>query len=354
MYQIILPKLKSWNAREDIACVVFRSKGDRAFCSGGDVKVLVQKLIENNDIKFAKDFFSYEYFVDYYIHTFSKPIIAWCDQLVMGGGLGFMNGASHRVVTSKTVMSMPEVSIGFFPDVGSTYYLSQIQKEFGAYLGMTGSRFSGAEGLRWGLADYCLPQKSFRYVMADILRALRTKENAKNKNVLSEVLKAHSIGANTSAGRRVVSPESDKNDDSLPQSVYLEYEDKWQKLWSSASSYEEFESEFLSQADHFIKEDIKRFKEAAPISKRLVWEIFKNRKPQDTKEALLMEWVLAINSCKNKFLREGVRAMLIDKDHLPNWGSFKDLSQEDVQNFFVLDSGEKNNLEEMIRQEMGE
>src|SRR5690554_2078945 len=100
-----------------------------------------------------------EYRVDYRIHTYPKPILVWGDGIVMGGGMGLMVGASRRLVTEKTLLAMPEVTIGLYPDIGASWFLNQMPPNIGAYLGLTGAQLNARDALDLGLADHFVPRE---------------------------------------------------------------------------------------------------------------------------------------------------------------------------------------------------
>lgn len=101
-----------------------------------------------------EDYFTREYKLDYLIHTFNKPFIVWGNGIVMGGGLGMMVGASHRVVTESSRIAMPEISIGLYPDVGGTFFLNKMPDNCGLFLGLTGASINAADAKYTGLADF--------------------------------------------------------------------------------------------------------------------------------------------------------------------------------------------------------
>ena len=117
-------KLLEWRQDKALACVVVYAESEKAFCAGGDVKSLVMALPREKHIAPARDYFTTEYFVNYLIHVYPKPILCWADAITMGGGIGIMNGAAYGVVTERTVMAMPEIAIGLFPDVEDTLFIS--------------------------------------------------------------------------------------------------------------------------------------------------------------------------------------------------------------------------------------
>ncbi len=153
MLRAIGEKLIEWRAREEVACVVLHSDSERAFSAGGDVKTLAAALRRAHGLASAREYFTTEYFVDYLIHVYPKPILCWADGIAMGGGIGVMNGATCRIVTERSALAMPEVAIGLFPDVGATYFLHRIPDGLGLFLGLSGAAFSGYDAVAIGMAE---------------------------------------------------------------------------------------------------------------------------------------------------------------------------------------------------------
>ncbi len=153
MFRAMEKQLLAWRTEADITCVVIHANLGKAFCAGGDVKALVQELNEKSGMQIATDFFVTEYFVDYLIHVYPKPILCWADGVTMGGGVGIMNGASFRIVTERTTLAMPEVALGLYPDVGATYFLNRMADGIGLFLALTGARINGADAVAIGMAD---------------------------------------------------------------------------------------------------------------------------------------------------------------------------------------------------------
>src|SRR5690606_4707416 len=142
-----------------IALVVLRGAGDKAFCAGGDLHAMYQGMLENRSgdawqDPHAREFFEVEYRLDYQIHTYRKPILCWGSGIVMGGGVGLMMGASHRVVTDTTRWAMPEINIGLFPDVGGTWMLARLPGGIGRFIALTAAQLGASDCLALGLADY--------------------------------------------------------------------------------------------------------------------------------------------------------------------------------------------------------
>ena len=160
--------LSTWKEDKSISAVMVDSSLDKAFCAGGDV-VSLYKLAKSGEVEKARTFFSKEYALDLQIHRYEKPIIVFGNSIVMGGGVGIHNGASHRVMTDKTVFAMPEVTIGFFPDVGASYFLSRLDDNMGLFLGATGARICGYDCKRLGLTDFVLRQDDLSSIKKNLL-----------------------------------------------------------------------------------------------------------------------------------------------------------------------------------------
>ncbi len=131
-----------------------RSESFGAFCAGGDIRFFHQSLLCGDPA--VEDFFTEEYTLNHLLHHYPKPTIAFMDGVVMGGGMGISQGASHRLVTPRTKMAMPETAIGLFPDVGGGYFLSRCPGHTGEWLALTGTTLTAAQACALGLADHCV------------------------------------------------------------------------------------------------------------------------------------------------------------------------------------------------------
>ena len=148
MVRLLHPALDEWAANPEIAAVVITAAGDRAFCAGGDIQALYRAIEANhaadtvvNDYPFR--FFEEEYRLDYAIHQFPKPVITVGHGIVMGGGLGIFGASEFRVVTEKSRLAVPEITIGLFPDAGGTWTLGRMPRHWASFLGLTGSQIHG-------------------------------------------------------------------------------------------------------------------------------------------------------------------------------------------------------------------
>src|SRR6516225_2939990 len=149
--------LEAWRDDPHVHAVVIEGAGDRAFCAGGDIRALRQYELDGEHDR-AEAFFHEEYELNLAIATYPKPYIALIDGICMGGGIGVSVHAPYRVATEHAAFAMPETAIGFFPDIGATFFLPRLPGEIGTYLGLTGARAQGADAVHAGLATHFTPR----------------------------------------------------------------------------------------------------------------------------------------------------------------------------------------------------
>jgi enoyl-CoA hydratase len=156
MVRLIAPQLKAWAADPAVHHVVIRQTGEKAFCAGGDIRASVED-IRAGRFDEALAFFRDEYRLNRLIKRFPKPYVALIDGIVMGGGVGLSVHGSHRIATERLVFAMPEVGIGFFPDVGGTYFLPRLPGKIGLWLALTGERIGLADAAFAGITTHHVP-----------------------------------------------------------------------------------------------------------------------------------------------------------------------------------------------------
>ena len=152
MIRLLQQQLSAWADDPTVRVVVLRATGHKAFCAGGDIRALYDSFHAGEHGHF--DFLEEEYVLDQFIHHYPKPVIGLLDGFVLGGGMGLAQGCSHRLVTERARLGMPEVAIGYFPDVCASYFLSRLPGRLGEYLAVTGVHLSPADALYAGLADH--------------------------------------------------------------------------------------------------------------------------------------------------------------------------------------------------------
>src|SRR5271169_5726793 len=147
--------LDRFEADPAVALVLLEGAGERGLCAGGDIRGLYESSRAGGDL--GKVFWRQEYAMNARIAVFPKPYVAFMDGIVMGGGVGLSAHGAHRVVTERTKLAMPEVGLGFFPDVGGTWLLSHSPGEIGTYFGLIGQTMNGPDAIHAGFADAVVP-----------------------------------------------------------------------------------------------------------------------------------------------------------------------------------------------------
>lgn len=312
--------LQDWAADDGIVAVLLRGNGDRAFCAGGDIR----SLYHSSDASvfpnpYALEFFSREYGSCQLIGEYQKPIVAWASGIVMGGGMGLATPASHRIVTDSTMMAMPEVGIGLFPDAGGSYFLKQMPDKLGLFLGLTGARFNASDALVLGVADYAMYRDDYQKLI-DALQGLAWQnDHQTNHKLLDELLaKLHST-EHLDAGQ--VLANRDEIGKLLQASSLLEF-DSLARAWQPSGNA-------------YLDEAIANYLAGSPTSAALTWRIFYGEE-LTLAQALAMEKIVAVRCCHYGEFKEGVRALLIDKDKAPKWRySLQDLPKSHIDEHFV-------------------
>ena len=159
--------LRRWADDDAIDTVLVTSASDRAFCAGGDIRAIRDNAIAG-DTEAVTHYFASEYKVNQLIAEYPKPYVALIDGAAMGGGLGISVHGEIRIVTEKALIAMPETAIGFFPDVGATYFLPRLPKGVGMWLGLTGARLRGSDAVAVGLATHFVPSDQLDQVAETI------------------------------------------------------------------------------------------------------------------------------------------------------------------------------------------
>lgn len=315
MVDLLTPQLAQWEADENIACVVLRGQGAKAFCAGGDVVQLYQSACAQDDV--AAQFFEREYRLDHQIHVYKKPLIVWGNGIVMGGGLGLMSGASHRVVTESSRIAMPEVTIGLYPDVGGTWFLNRTPGKTGLFLALTGASINAADALFIGLADRFIAHEKYSAVLTALAATNWSAAAEHHFGQVSHVLRDNERGAL----------------DQLPISPVRTYFDLINQL-CDGDDIDAIVANILAWAgdDKWLQRAVKTLAGGCPTTIHLVDQQFKRGKNLSLREAFQLELILSINCMRYGNFREGVRALLIDKDNKP---VFDPATLRDVQPQFI-------------------
>ncbi len=299
-------KLESWANDEKVKAIILKGEGEKAFCAGGDVVSLYKSMTSRDE--YHKDFFKHEYKLDLMIHEYQKPILCFASGVVMGGGIGIMNGSSHRIVTETTMMAMPEITIGLFPDVGGSYFLNKMPGRLGLYLGLTGARFYAGDALYLNMADHFVKSEFLK----DIQEHLEKYEFTDDAN--SDV-------------KEVILHFSNKSQKELKPSYLKNIENEINQL-VAGNSIEEVDANIRSYTgdEPNIQRAIKTYTSGSPNSAAVIFEQIQKGKGKTIQECFKMEGKMALQFGESKDFPEGVRALLIDKDKNPNW-EFKSVKE---------------------------
>ena len=186
MARKIIPRLLEWEKSQLANIILMSGAGEKAFCAGGDVQALAEQNKTEEGQQNSSDYFALEYQLDHVIATYSKPYIAIMDGITMGGGVGLSVHAPIRIATERTVFAMPETTIGFFPDVGGSFFLPRLERNLGLYLALTSDRLVGPQVKQAGIATHYL-DSSILAQLTTRLAELQFKDYASLRDRLSIV-----------------------------------------------------------------------------------------------------------------------------------------------------------------------
>jgi len=306
MVNLIDRQLERWQDDPQVVAVVMRGAGDKAFCAGGDIRKLYDsmQLSGKKQYQYADDFFRSEYGKNYRVHQFRKPLIAWGNGFVMGGGLGLFIGANHRVGTETLKLAWPEVRIGLFPDVAASWYLSRLPYPAGYWMALSGSHMNAQDCKTLRLTQHALAHEQFDSLVKG-LKKLPWQRN---------------VAENHYAVRSLLRELENNSPDEFPASELAAAEEDLAELFSDKDLHR-ISARFASYAgtNSWIKQGIKNFQNGCPATARLIMEQLQRGAHMSLKEVVQWELVLAYQAVRHPDFAEGIRAMVIDKDFTPHW-----------------------------------
>jgi len=331
MTRLLATQIELWAQDPAVACLILKGAGDKAFCAGGDLHALHHSMMSNVgkaalDNAHAGTFFAEEYALDYRLHTFPKPILVWGDGIVMGGGMGLMMGASHRVVTETSRLAMPEISIGLFPDVGGTWMLNRLPGKTGLFMGLTGAQIGAADALFAGMADYHLARDTWPTLLEQLSSQPWFQSNSQS-NHSNEVLLDQVLAGLASTPTLAVGP--------LQQHLSLIH------ACCAGSDLNKIVAALVALAEHsdpWLQRAAKTLAAGSPGSARLTYTLLKRVKHLSLADAYRVEWVAGLMCASHGDFAEGIRALLIDKDKQPKWSpaTLNEATEAWVEKFFTL------------------
>jgi enoyl-CoA hydratase/carnithine racemase len=335
MILLLTEQLKVWQNNDAIAVVVLKGAGDKAFCAGGDVVSLYHHFknenfpISDETIVSSKalDFFQHEYQLDQLIHSFKKPILAWTNGYVMGGGVGLMAGASHKVSTEKTLMAMPEVTIGLYPDVGASWFLNKMPNNIGLFLGLTGSMFNGVDAKLLGLADYLIASDKLGVIEKKLIDTDWEDKN-NNHQLLHDTLAELSIKVSDQPETLIVKHET--------VIAGLTRSDNIAEIYQAILDCDLSVFNEKTTDDKWLQQAQTKIQNGSPLSCALIYQQLKRSKEYTLAQCFESELNLSLRCCQQTEFSEGVRALLVDKDKKPQWryNNVNDIDHKIIKWFF--------------------
>jgi enoyl-CoA hydratase len=307
MVRLIATALDRWETDEQVASVVIDGAGDRALCAGGDIRAIYDaaRIGDRSPTVFWRE----EYALNSRIARYPKPIVAIMDGIVMGGGVGISAHASHRVVTERSMVAMPETGIGFAPDVGGTWLLSRAPGELGTHLALTGARASGPDAIVAGLADHFVASTDIERLVA---------------GVASGPLPA-AVGA--------VAVHPDEQPDSA-----LAASREWIDAAYTSYSVLEILHRLERRSEPAAAEAADALRRNSPtsveVTRRALLEASDLR---SLEECLELEYRISCAFLDTPDFVEGVRAAIVDKDRSPTWvpATFDQVTEDQIDRFFT-------------------
>ena len=311
MIRDIEKALDAFETDPDVVVILLEGAGERGLCAGGDIRALWESSKVRGDL--GKILWREEYILNARIAKFPKPYVAFMDGIVMGGGVGLSAHSSHRVVTEKTKLAMPEVGLGFFPDVGGTWLLSRAPGEIGTYFGLTGQTMNGADAIYAGFADAVVPSDKLPALREVLTKVRPGTSSAEVKTLIDRF----ATGA-TAGPVAAMQPKIDG--------------------WLARDRMEDIVTALQRDGSELAQATLKTLGEKSPRGMVVTLKLLRlARASSSLEECLVREYRAALEVFASDDFREGVRAAVIDKDRSPKWSPsrIEDVTSEMVAPYFA-------------------
>ena len=311
MFRDIDKALDRFEADPNVSVVLLEGSGERGLCAGGDVRALYKSSQMNGDL--GKVLWREEYVLNARIKKFPKPYVAFMDGIVMGGGVGLSAHASHRVVTERTTLAMPEVGLGFFPDVGGTWLLSHAPGEIGTYFGLTGQTMNGPDAVYAGFADAVVPSSRLAG-LRDVLTKARPGSTASEIRALIDGFATGETAGPVAAMRATID------------------------RWFSYDRMQDIIAALTRDRSKLAQSTLKTLGEKSPRGMVVALKLLRlARQSSSLEECLVREYRAALEVFRSDDFREGVRAAVIEKDRNPKWSPprIEDVTPDMIAPYFA-------------------
>jgi len=311
MFRDIDRALDAFEADPAVAVILLEGAGERGLCAGGDIRALYESSKVKGDL--GNILWREEYILNARIAKFPKPYVALMDGIVMGGGVGLSAHSSHRVVTERTKLAMPEVGLGFFPDVGGTWLLSRAPGEIGTYFGLTGQTMNGPDAVYAGFADAVVPSGK----LAALRQTLIDLGPKAGFNDVKAAVDGFATGE-TSGPVAAIQPQID--------------------AWFAHDRMQDIVSVLQRDGSELAQSTLKVLNEKSPRGMVVTLRLLRlARASSSLEQCLVREYRAALAVFASDDFREGVRAAVIDKDRRPRWSPsrIEDVTPEMVAAYFA-------------------
>ena len=304
MVDLLSSVLIRWERDDAVRAVVLSGAGERGLCAGGDV-VAVYHSARKDGVE-TRRFWRAEYLLDGQVGRFAKPFVALMDGIVMGGGVGVSAHANTRVVTDTSKIAMPEVGIGFIPDVGGAYLLSRAPGALGLHAALTGAPFSGADAIAMGFADHYVPHRDLDAFTAAIF----------------------ADGVESALAHHTIEP---------PPSALVAQRD-WIDVCYAGDTAEDILAALRGHEAGPAQDAANLIATRSPIAVSVALEAVRRAAKLETLEDVLtQDYRVSSASARSHDLVEGIRAQIIDKDRNPKWSpaTLATVTAADVDAYFA-------------------
>jgi enoyl-CoA hydratase len=311
MFRDIDKALDVFEADPAVAVILLEGAGERGLCAGGDIRALYEDSKVRGDL--GKILWREEYILNARIAKFPKPYVAFMDGIVMGGGVGLSAHGSHRVVTERTKLAMPEVGLGFFPDVGGTFLLSRSPGEIGTYFGLTGQTMNGPDAVYAHFADAVVPSGKLAALRETLVNLRADVDTAEVKAAIEGFATSETAGPVAA-----IQPQIDR--------------------WFVHDRMQDIVAALRQDGSELAQSTLKTLNEKSPRGMVIALRLLRlARASSSLEECLVREYRAALQVFASDDFREGVRAAVIDKDRNPKWSPprIEDVTPEMTAPYFA-------------------
>lgn len=304
-------QLEKWARQDDIKAIVVKSLDERAFCAGGDIRLIYEN--GPGKVKESIPFFFNEYRLNRRIHHYPKPYIAFLDGITMGGGVGISLHGSTIIATDKLSFAMPETGIGFFPDVGGSYFLPRCPGKSGYYLGLTGARVNVADAFELGLVDHVIASENIDKIISTLAE---TPMNEDPDHTINTALNGFEVDAGT--------PSVHEHIEHINQ-------------YFAGDDIEDIINQLKHSEIDWCLQTAKLLEAKSPTSLKITLRQLLDGAKLDFDACMQMEFRLVNRILAGHDFYEGVRAQIIDKDRKPKWqpAHLDDIRTSDIEAYFA-------------------